>query len=177
MWILARWPYYAQESPWCKLGFLAYLAVGGLLFVIYIYIYKNKIHNFDIHLLCGGLSLVLVYCQVFSYLVIDVWDIWWLFGEWFSLVFISDVLICRFSRGSMLLVWMPPLTLAVINMRGLIFQPCALIASTIGLYLSPFVCMVRSRNLSCIKVKSMTWMIRFGVGISGPFCSYATPCM
>ena len=37
--------------------------------------------------------------------------------------------------------------------------------------------MAWSRNLSCIKVISIIWMIRSGVGISGPFCSYATPCM
>ena len=31
MWIRARWFYPAQESSWCKVGFTAYLAVGGLL--------------------------------------------------------------------------------------------------------------------------------------------------
>ena len=41
---------------------------------------------------------------------------------------------------------MAPLTLAVITMRGLIFQPCALIAATNGLYLSSFVCMAWSRK-------------------------------
>ena len=65
----------------------------------------------------------------------------------------------------------------VITMRGLIFQPRALIASTNGLYLSSFVCMAWSRNLSCVKVNSMNWMVRSGVGISEPFCSHATPCM
>ena len=34
-----------------------------------------------------------------------------------------------------------------------------------------------SRNLSCVKVNSMIWMVRSGVGINGPFCSYATPWM
>ena len=47
----------------------------------------------------------------------------------------------------------PPLTPMVIIMRGLIFQPCALIAFTNGLDLSSFVCMAWSRNLSCVKVK------------------------
>ena len=59
----------------------------------------------------------------------------------------------------------------VIIMKGLIFQLCALIESTNGLYLSPFVCMAWSRNLSCVKVNSMIWIARSGVGISGPFCS------
>jgi hypothetical protein len=36
---------------------------------------------------------------------------------------------------------MAPLTHPVISMRGLIFQPCALIASTNGLHLSSFVCL------------------------------------
>ena len=72
---------------------------------------------------------------------------------------------------------MAPLTPAVITMRGLIFQPCALIAFTNGLYLSSFACMAWSRNLSCTKVNSIIWMVRSGVGISGPFCSCATPCM
>ena len=61
---------------------------------------------------------------------------------------------------------MTPLTLAVIFMRGLIFQPCALIVFTNGLYLSPFVCMVWSRNLSCVKVNLMIRMVRTSVGIS-----------
>ena len=63
------------------------------------------------------------------------------------------------------------------NYEGLVFQPCALIASTNGLYLSSFLCMAWSRNLSCVKLDSMIWMLRLGVGTSGPFCSYATPCM
>jgi len=62
---------------------------------------------------------------------------------------------------------------AMITMRGLIFQPCALNASTNGLYLFSFVCMAWSRNLSCVKMNSMIWMNRSGVGISGPICSYA----
>jgi hypothetical protein len=65
----------------------------------------------------------------------------------------------------------------VITMRGLIFQPCALIAPTNGSHLSSFVCMAWSRNLSCVKVNSTIWMVRSGVCISGPFCSYAMPCM
>ena len=72
---------------------------------------------------------------------------------------------------------MAPLTPMVITTRGLIFQPCALIASLNGLYLFSFVCMDWSRNLSCAKVNSMIWMVTSGVGISGPFCSYAAPCM
>ena len=73
---------------------------------------------------------------------------------------------------------MAPLTFVVISMRGLIFEPCALIASTNGLYLSSFVCMAWSRNPSCIKENSMIfWMVRSNVGISEPFCSYAMPCM
>ena len=32
MWIWANWPYSAQESPWCRVGFTAYLAVGGLFY-------------------------------------------------------------------------------------------------------------------------------------------------
>ena len=50
----------------------------------------------------------------------------------------------------MLLVWMAPHTPVEIPMRDLIFQPCALIAFTNGLYLSSFVCMAWSRNLSCV---------------------------
>ena len=72
---------------------------------------------------------------------------------------------------------MASLTCVVITMRGLIFEPCALIASINGLYLSSFVCMAWSKNLSCVKVNSIIWMVRSGIGISGPFCSYATPCM
>ena len=72
---------------------------------------------------------------------------------------------------------MAPLTFAVITMRGLLFEPCALIVSTNMLYLSFFVCMASSRNLSCVQVNSMVWMVRYGVGISGLFCSYAMPCM
>ena len=49
---------------------------------------------------------------------------WWIV----FVVFISDVGICRFSRSSMLLVYMAPLTLAVITMEGLTFQPCIFIA-------------------------------------------------
>ena len=62
----------------------------------------------------------------------------------------------------MLLVYMAPLTLAVITMRGLIFQPCALIVSTKKLCSSSFVCMAWSRNLSCVQVNSMIWMVRSG---------------
>ena len=72
---------------------------------------------------------------------------------------------------------MAPLTHAVINMRGLIFHPCALIVSNNGLYLSSFVCLSLSRNLSYVKVNSMIRMVRSGVGISEPFCSYAAPCI
>jgi hypothetical protein len=72
---------------------------------------------------------------------------------------------------------MAPLTPTVITIRGLIFEPCALIVSTNGLCLSSFVCMAWSRNLSCVKVNSIIWMVRSGVGISGPFCSYVMPCM
>ena len=32
-WIWACWPYPVQESLWCRMGFIAYLTVGGLLFV------------------------------------------------------------------------------------------------------------------------------------------------
>ena len=70
--------------------------------------------------------------------------------------------------------WLTP---TVITMRGLIFQSCGLIASTNGLYLSSFVCMAWSSNLSCVKVNSMIGIVRSGVGISGPFCSYVAPCM
>ena len=34
MWIWACWPYHAQESPWCKVGFTAYLVVGELFGII-----------------------------------------------------------------------------------------------------------------------------------------------
>ena len=118
---------------------------------------------------CLLLSFLLLRTRYVRYLM----AIWWMI---FIVTFLmSDVGICRFSRSSMLLVWMAPLTLAVITMRGLIFQSCALIASTNGLHLSSFVCMSWSRNLSCIKVDSIIWMVRSGVGISGPFCSYAAP--
>jgi hypothetical protein len=68
----------------------------------------------------------------------------------------------------MLLVCMVPLTHAVIVERGLIFEPCVLIASTNGLYLSSFVCMTWSMNLSYEKVNLMIWIVRNNVGISGP---------
>ena len=66
--------------------------------------------------------------------------------------------------------------LAVITMMGLIFQPCALIVS-INKLSSSSVCMASSRNLSSVKVNSMIWMVRSDVGISEPFCSYATAYM
>ena len=69
---------------------------------------------------------------------------------------------------------MASLTPTMITMKGLMFQPCALLASTNRLYLSFFVCMAWSRNLSRAKVISMIWMVTSNVGISGPFCSYAT---
>ena len=31
MWIWVHWPYHAEESSWCGVGFIAYLTVGGLL--------------------------------------------------------------------------------------------------------------------------------------------------
>ena len=68
----------------------------------------------------------------------------------------------------MFLVCMAPHTRAVITMMAMTFQFCALIASISGLYLSSFICLGWSRNLSCAKVISMIWMIRSGVGISGP---------
>ena len=85
--------------------------------------------------------------------------------------------ICRFSRISVLLVCMAPLTLAMITMKGLTFHPYAFIVFINGLYLSSFICMVWSSYLSCVKVHSMIWMVCFTVGISIPFCSYAAPCM
>ena len=60
-------------------------------------------------------------------------------------------------------------------MRGLTLQPCARILFIDGLYLSPFICMAWSSNLSSVKVNSLVWMVRSGVGIIGPFCSYMTP--
>ena len=99
--------------------------------------------------------------------------IWWMVCIVYH---ISDVGLCRFSWISMFLVWMAPLTLAVLTMTGLMFRPCALIASTNGLHLSSFVCMAWSRNISCVKVKSMISMLRSSVSISGPICSYAPLC-
>ena len=53
---------------------------------------------------------------------------------------ISDVGICRFSRSSMLPVWIPSLTLVVMIMKGLIFQPCVLLHFVMGYtYLLSFV--------------------------------------
>jgi hypothetical protein len=74
-------------------------------------------------------------------------------------------------------VCIAPLTHAMIVVRGLIFQPCAFIASTSGLYLASFVCIVGSTNVSCVKVNSIICMVRSGVGIKGSFCSYVAPCM
>ena len=91
--------------------------------------------------------------------------------------FINAVGICSFLRSSILLVCIAPLTPAVMVIRGLVFQPCAFIASISGLYLVSFVCMACSINLSCVKVNSMICMVRSGVGIRGPFCSYVAPCM
>jgi hypothetical protein len=72
---------------------------------------------------------------------------------------------------------MAPLTPAVRTMRGLIFQLCALNVCIYGLYLSSLVNMAWSRNLSCAKVNSIIWIVRSGVDISAPFCSYATLSM
>ena len=72
---------------------------------------------------------------------------------------------------------MVSLTHVVITMRGQIFQPCALIAFINGLYSSSFVCLAWTKNLSCIKVNSMIWMVRTSACMNVPFCSYATPCM
>lgn len=32
-------------------------------------------------------------------------------------------------------------------------------------------------NMTCVKVNSMIWMVRSGVGIGGSFCSNGAPCM
>ena len=83
MWILARWPYLAQESVWCKVGFITYLVVGALLFVCVCVCVCINIILRSIYYGGGGV-LVLVYCWVFSYWVLSMWNIWWLFGGWFS---------------------------------------------------------------------------------------------
>jgi hypothetical protein len=72
---------------------------------------------------------------------------------------------------------MAPVSPAVITTRGLIFQPCALIASTNGLYLPFFFLYGLIKESIMRKSDSIIWMVRSGVGISGPFCSYATPCV
>lgn len=82
---------------------------------------------------------------------------------------INELEIYSVSSDSRLLLCIAPLTLAVMVMRGLTFQPWALIASISGLYLSSFICMACSMNLSCVKVNSMIWMVMYGVGIGG-FC-------
>ena len=83
-----------------------------------------------------------------------------LFHVKFSLIKYEVCEICRFSSNSMPFVYMAPLTLVVITMRGLAFQLCAIIPSISGLYLS---------------LNSMVWMVRSDVRIIGPFCSYMEP--
>lgn len=91
---------------------------------------------------------------------------------------ISDVGICRFSRSFMLLVWIPTMTPAVRVIKGPTFQPHVLVASINGLCLFAFVCMAQwLRKLSCVKVNSMVWMVRSGVGINGLHWLYAVPYM
>ena len=136
-WIWARWLYHAQESSWCRVGFNANLAVGGLLFIkIYEIKWSNNTLYWYLSTMCvcwgGGSigscllsSLLLLSTRYVRYLM----AIWWVVFIGFYII-ISDVWICRFSRSFMLLVWMAPLTPTVITTRDLIFQPCALITST-----------------------------------------------
>ena len=44
MWIWTRWPYPAQESSWHRMGFVTYIAVGGLLDSLptYLFIYLSS---------------------------------------------------------------------------------------------------------------------------------------
>ena len=104
-------------------------------------------------------------CEIFNGYLVD------------SAHYFSDVEICRSLRSSLLLVCMTSLTLVAITMKGLTFQPCALLAFINALYLSSFVCMAWSRNLSCCEGELMIWMIRVSVGISKSFCLYVAPCM
>lgn len=69
---------------------------------------------------------------------------------------------------------MAPLTPTVINMRvqySSLVSLLRLLTDCICLLL----CMAWSKNLSCVKVNSMIWMVKSKLGISGPFCSYAVP--
>ena len=69
-------------------------------------------------------------------------------------LYVGDVL------PSILLLCDKCLTLAVINIRGLVFKPCAFLAFIGGLYMVSFVCMACSINLSRVKVNSMICMVR-----------------
>jgi hypothetical protein len=61
--------------------------------------------------------------------------------------------------------------------KGLIFKPCAFLASITKLYMVSFVCMACLMNVSCVKVNTMICMVRSGVGIMGSYCLYDASCM
>lgn len=65
--------------------------------------------------------------------------IWWIF---FMVRFINNLGICSVLRSSRPFVCIGPPTLEVMARRGMAFQHLALISSSMGLYLSSFVCMV-----------------------------------
>ena len=122
------------------------LSAGWGLLPTFKWVGSCLLYIFDIHVLCGvGILVNTRSCVLSSFFLLNIRYMRYLMAIWWMVfivfIFISGVGICRFSRSFMLLVWMAPLTLVVITMRGLIFQPCALIASTNGLYLSSFVCM------------------------------------
>ena len=77
----------------------------------------------------------------------------------------------------MFLVCIAHVTPAIMVMRGLTFQPWALIAFIRRLYLSSFVWLAWLMNLSCVKVNSMIWISRYYVRIRGPFCSNGAVCI
>ena len=59
----------------------------------------------------GGEVLVHVYCRVFSYWILGVWDIWWLLDEWFSLFFRRHLVYVILKKSSACLYsngWAPP---------------------------------------------------------------------
>ena len=111
---------------------------------------------------CLLLSFLLFSMRYVRYLV----AIWWIV---FMVLFISDVEICRFLRRSMRHVCIALLTPMMIVTRGWTFHPCALKVPINELCLSSFVCMAWSRNMPCVKVNAMIWIIRSNVGIRGHF--------
>ena len=88
-WIWARWPYRAQESPWCMTGFTTYLMVGGPLYV--------GVMLPSILLLCEGKEGSMGLCLLLSSLLLSTRYVRYLIAiRWmfFMVLFIHAIGIC-----------------------------------------------------------------------------------